>query len=54
MEEKKAKIRLKIESIKKELDTRELTGTPRDSFVVQKIKELTNEKMRLVNLYNTL
>lgn len=51
MNENKEKIRLKIEAIKKEL---ELTGTERDTVVVEKIKKLTTEKMRLVNLYNSL
>ena len=54
MNENKEKIRLKIETIKKELDALELTGTKRDAVVVEKIKKLTAEKMRLVNLYNSL
>lgn len=54
MNENKEKIRLKIEAIKKEIDALELSNTPRDSVVVQKLKKLTAEKMRLVNLYNSL
>ena len=54
MNENKEKIRLKIEAIKKELDALELTGTERDTVIVEKIKKLTTEKMRRVNLYNSL